>query len=74
MTAQATWTLLDAFQLADGVGYYPAPSIPFVFQPEAFMNAELLEPDVVDLRCKWCERFPNSELERLVAAMGHSFD
>jgi ppGpp synthetase/RelA/SpoT-type nucleotidyltranferase len=46
-----------------------------IFQPEALMIAEFLahnEPTA--LRTLWSTKFPDSELEKLALAFGHSFD
>jgi hypothetical protein len=46
-----------------------------IFQPEALMIAELLDHDEqTALRSLWNTKFPESELERLAVALGHSFD
>jgi ppGpp synthetase/RelA/SpoT-type nucleotidyltranferase len=46
-----------------------------ILQPEALMIAELLDHDEsTALRTVWNTRFPESELERLAVALGHSFD
>jgi hypothetical protein len=51
------------------------PTSELIFQPEALMIAELLDHDEpTALRTLWSTRFPESELERLAVALGHSFD
>jgi len=46
-----------------------------LFQPEALMIAELLDHDEpTALRSLWNTKFPESELEHLAVALGHSFD
>jgi hypothetical protein len=51
------------------------PTSELIFQPEALMIAELLSHDEqMALRHLWNTKFPESELERLAVALGHSFD
>jgi len=51
------------------------PTSELIFQPEALMIAELLDHDEpTALRTAWSTKFPESELERLAVALGHSFD
>ena len=51
------------------------PTSELIFQPEALMIAELLAHDEpTALRTLWSTKFPESELERLAVALGHSFD
>jgi ppGpp synthetase/RelA/SpoT-type nucleotidyltranferase len=50
------------------------PTSELIFQPEALMIAEFLDGnEPTALRTLWSTKFPESELESLAVALGHSF-